>query len=65
MPVVGQSNHAPAFFGRVLERRGLKMKTKCGDAAVPFELPDIAGQIHRLSEYSGGWLLLVFHRHLG
>jgi peroxiredoxin len=41
------------------------MKTKCGDATVPFELPDIAGQLHRLSEYSGDWLLLVFHRHLG
>ena len=41
------------------------MKTKRGDAAVPFELPDTAGRVHRLSEYSGGWLLLVFHRHLG
>jgi hypothetical protein len=40
-------------MGVVVERRGWKMKTKCGDAAVPFELPDIAGQLHRLSEYSG------------
>jgi len=34
-------------------------------SAVPFELPDVTGQIHRLEDYRGSWLLLVFHRHLG
>jgi peroxiredoxin len=33
--------------------------------APPFELPDLAGTPHHLSDYSGRWLLLVFHRHLG
>lgn len=36
-----------------------------GKAAVPFELRDSGGRIHLLSDYSGSWLLLVFHRHLG
>jgi peroxiredoxin len=33
--------------------------------AVPFQLPDASGRIHRLADYAGSWLLLVFHRHLG
>ena len=33
--------------------------------AVAFELPDIHGHQHQLADYSGKWLLLVFHRHLG
>lgn len=33
--------------------------------AVPFQLPDATGGIHRLTDYAGYWLLLVFHRHLG
>jgi peroxiredoxin len=41
------------------------MKTKSGKRAVGFELPDIAGDKHRLEDYTGRWLLLVFHRHLG
>ena len=36
-----------------------------GAAAVDFELPDLDGQLVRLSDFSGSWLLLVFHRHLG
>jgi peroxiredoxin len=36
-----------------------------GDPAVPFALPDAGGRLHRLEDYSGHWLLLVFHRHLG
>lgn len=36
-----------------------------GQAAVSFELPDADGRLHRLTDYKGGWLLLVFHRHLG
>jgi len=33
--------------------------------AVPFTLQDATGKMHRLSDYSGFWLLMVFHRHLG
>jgi len=36
-----------------------------GKQAVPFELQDAEGRTHRLTDYSGHWLLLVFHRHLG
>lgn len=36
-----------------------------GKPAVPFELWDIDGRIHRLEDYRGTWLLMVFHRHLG
>ncbi len=34
-------------------------------SAYPFELPDSHGKTHRLSDYSGRWLLMVMHRHLG
>ncbi len=40
-------------------------KNLVGKPAVPFELPDIDGRIHRLEDDRGHWLLLVFHRHLG
>jgi len=33
--------------------------------AVPFKLQDSSGKIHQLSDYTGSWLLMVFHRHLG
>jgi len=33
--------------------------------AIPFSLPDSTGRIHSLEQYAGGWLLMVFHRHLG
>ena len=36
-----------------------------GQRAVPFALQDSDGRIHRLDDYDGSWLLLVFHRHLG
>lgn len=36
-----------------------------GKPAVPFEMPDAEGRIHRLADYRGHALLLVFHRHLG
>jgi peroxiredoxin len=32
--------------------------------AIDFALPDTAGAMHRLADYRGRWLLLVFHRHL-
>ncbi len=40
------------------------MKTKRGQPAVGFRLPEITGRWHQLANYSGHWLLLVFHRHL-
>ncbi len=39
--------------------------TVVGGPAVPFALADASGVVHRLDDYRGGWLLLVFHRHLG
>lgn len=41
------------------------MHSKIGERAVPFELPDASGVVHRLEDSAGNWLLLVFHRHLG
>jgi peroxiredoxin len=38
---------------------------QAGRPAIPFELPDAEGRTHRLGDYRGHWLLLVFHRHLG
>jgi peroxiredoxin len=35
-----------------------------GKPAVPFALADVHGNTHRLEDYRGQWLLLVFHRHL-
>ena len=40
------------------------MSTKQGKPAVPFSLADTAGNHHRLADYQGSWLLMVFHRHL-
>jgi len=33
--------------------------------AVPFHLPDADGRMHKLEDFTGSWLLMVFHRHLG
>ena len=41
------------------------MERLTGRAAVPFSLPDAEGKTHRLEDFGGSWLLLVFHRHLG
>jgi peroxiredoxin len=41
------------------------MTTRVGQGAVDFELLDAQGAAHRLADYTGNWLLLVFHRHLG
>jgi len=41
------------------------MKSLTGQPAVPFTLSDSAGHTHRLEDYRGCWLLLMFHRHLG
>ena len=40
------------------------MNDRVGFRAVPFELPDERENNHTLGQYSGDWLLLVFHRHL-
>ena len=37
---------------------------KAGFPAVPFAMTDTDGILHRLDEYAGSWLLMVFHRHL-
>ena len=42
----------------------LQMETKRGHPAVGFRLPAITGRWYQLADYSGHWLLLVFHRHL-
>ena len=41
------------------------MSDLTGKKAIPFTLRDSAGETHRLADYRGHWLLLVFHRHLG
>jgi peroxiredoxin len=41
------------------------MSNNVGKHAVDFELKDASGSLHRLQDYAGEWLLLVFHRHLG
>jgi len=40
-------------------------QNRVGSPAVEIDLPDLDGRVHRLSDYAGHWLLLVFHRHLG
>jgi peroxiredoxin len=41
------------------------MKNLTGQPAIPFALFDSNGVEHRLEDYRGSWLLLMFHRHLG
>ena len=41
------------------------MTTKLGTPAIPFDLRDIDGNMHRLQDDSGHWLLMILHRHLG
>ena len=41
------------------------MHNSTGKPAVEFSLKDASGVEHRLQDYAGHWLLLVFHRHLG
>ncbi len=41
------------------------MSTYLGHSAADFDLRDSDGRVHRLADYRGRWLLLVFHRHLG
>lgn len=41
------------------------MNDLTGKPAVDFRLPDSGGHFHRLEDYRGCWLLMIFHRHLG
>ena len=41
------------------------MDMQLGSPAVDFDLPDTTGHYHRLQDYRGHILLMVFHRHLG
>lgn len=41
------------------------MPNLTGKPALPFALRDSANNEHRLADYRGRWLLLMFHRHLG
>lgn len=41
------------------------MKSQVGSPAVAFVLEDTAGKVHRVEQFRGRWLLMVFHRHLG
>ena len=41
------------------------MKSHVGSPAVAFALEDTVGTVHRLEQFRGRWLLMVFHRHLG
>ena len=41
------------------------MRNLIGQPAIPFELLDADGVSHRIEDYRGFWLLMVFHRHLG
>ncbi len=40
------------------------MDNVVGNSAVDFELSDTEGRTHRLRDFDGRWLLMVFHRHL-
>ena len=40
------------------------MTVLVGKRAPDFELLDSEGKMHRLDQYLGRWLLMVFHRHL-
>ena len=41
------------------------MISQVGSPAVAFALSDTAGTVHRVEQFRGRWLLMVFHRHLG
>ena len=41
------------------------MDNLTGRPAASFSLHDSNGAIHRLEDFRGSWLLMVFHRHLG
>ncbi|CAG1008329.1 hypothetical protein MYXO_03714 [Myxococcaceae bacterium] len=40
------------------------MASLVGSKAPDFELAEPSGAVHRLADFAGHYLLLVFHRHL-
>jgi hypothetical protein len=56
MPVVHDAAHATWFVGEPAEQRREALASL---VAPDFELPDLAGQIHRLSDYRGKKVLLA------
>jgi len=44
---------------------GREMENLIKHSAISFNLSDSEGLAHRLSDYKGNWLLMVFLRHLG
>ena len=57
------SNNDGVEYGRL--KWSALMRSRVGEPAVDFCLPDSDGVVHKLCDYAGRWLLLVFHRHLG
>lgn len=41
------------------------MKNLTGKPAQHFAVHDCTGTLHSQEDYTGSWLLMVFHRHLG
>jgi hypothetical protein len=41
------------------------MSNLIGKPAKNFYIQDSSGTLHTQEEFSGSWLLMVFHRHLG
>ena len=53
----------PSKMG-VREAAADKWKPNVDTLPLGFRLPAITGRWYQLADYSGHWLLLVFHRHL-
>ena len=43
---------------------GMSLGSRTGEKALAFTLNDEDGREIRLDDFSGNWLLMVFHRHL-
>jgi len=59
----GSTSARIAFFDAECFWRNC-VSVSVGGPAVPFRLKDTSGALHRLEDYTGKWLVLVFHRHL-
>ena len=55
----------PAFFAGGTLGQETDLHELTGKPAITFNLRDSRGTTHRLEDYRGKWLLMVFHRHLG
>jgi len=65
--VGGEGRQLPSSTRLLFDLRGVvvSMRSLVGQPAVTFNLSDAEGRTHRLDDYRGAWLLMVFHRHLG